>query len=179
MTGGAGRIPKPVRMKGAPGPVRVQVPRSVPETWQGSGQPCSQGGACALTRSRLTVPTADPGVQPRPRHPLQPDDDAHPEVPSVHPAAPGTSSSPWALSSMSCRPFGAGTASPLCGAGCMGPPPAWVLRFASVVTLTPGKGSGSGLVPQDNPTSAPVASSGWGCWKWEVGAGLEVLAGWF
>lgn len=35
VTGRAGRIPKPVRMKGAPGPVRAQVPRSVPEDLAG------------------------------------------------------------------------------------------------------------------------------------------------
>lgn len=36
------------------------------------------------------VPTAATGVQPRPRHTLRADGEAHPEVPPVHPPASGT-----------------------------------------------------------------------------------------
>lgn len=35
-------------------------------------------------------PTASAGVQPRPRHALRADGEAHPEVPAVHPPASGT-----------------------------------------------------------------------------------------
>lgn len=50
----------------------------------GPGAAVPPGGA----ETRLS-PTAEPGVQSGPCPALQPDDKAHPEVPTVHPAAPG------------------------------------------------------------------------------------------
>lgn len=49
------------------------------------GPPCS-GSANDATSSS----TAAAGVQPRPRHALRADGEAHPEVPAVHPSASGT-----------------------------------------------------------------------------------------
>jgi hypothetical protein len=52
------------------------------------GQPGPTG--CS---DKPNVPTAEPGEQPRPGHPLQPHDETHPAVPTVHPPAAGMSAS--------------------------------------------------------------------------------------
>lgn len=56
-----------------------------------SGPPC-RGSASDCTSS----PAAAAGVQPRPRHALRADGEAHPEVPTVHPPASGTTGVPAA-----------------------------------------------------------------------------------
>lgn len=47
------------------------------------------GSLPAAVRESGLLPTAVPGVQPRPRHALQSDDEAHTEVPAVYSAAAG------------------------------------------------------------------------------------------
>ena len=64
-------------------------------------------------------PTATPSVQPRPRHALRADGEAHPEVPAVHPPAAGTAAGsgghrPTGYNRGWCMPGGVGWEAWLC-----------------------------------------------------------------
>lgn len=93
--------------------------------WAASAPP-APGPRCRGSASdSASSPTAAAGVQPRPRHALRADGEAHPEVPAVHPPASGTPGVPTASTLRVWVSWG-GASHPLSEA-CATDPPLWAV----------------------------------------------------